>query len=203
MAESLPLTVSSRGESGFLLRRYRVLLEIADLLAHNGSLPELFHALTFRLRDAVSLDLVMFSLHDAAKDTMRITMLERDDRGSVVEWKVESCASGWVWANQESLTIPDLLGEGRFLASTGWLGGQGMRSLWMLPLTATEQRLGALGFASREPSAYGRQDVEFMQSVTELVALAVNSAIARQALKQENELPAGLAGDRENAFLQP
>jgi formate hydrogenlyase transcriptional activator len=187
MAESLPVNISSSGEPTSLVRRYRVLLEMADLLAHNGSLPDLFRALALRLRDVVSFDVVMFSLYHAAHDSMKITMLEQDDRGSMVEWKVESCASGWVWTNQERLTIPDLHQEHRFQATTSWLVGQAIRSLWMLPLTATEQRLGALGFASHEPSAYDCRDVEFMKSVAELVALAVNSAIARQALQQENE----------------
>jgi formate hydrogenlyase transcriptional activator len=186
MRESLQTGAPPGAQLNSLVRRYRALLEVADLMAHQGSLPELFRQLTARLRDVVCFDLIMFSLYDAAQHTMRIHMLE-GDRGSIVEWGVDSCASGWVWERQEALTVPDLAEERRFPATLSWLGENAMRSLWMLPLTATGQRLGALGFASRQLSAYDSRDVEFMQSVTELVALAVDSAATRQALTRENE----------------
>lgn len=187
MSNQLPSKTDGHAPADFVIRRYRTLLEMTDLMSHQGSLPELFGALAGRLREVVSFDLVMFALHTGAQQTMRVNLLEQENRGSIVEWKVNECASGWVWLHQDALTVPDLLDEKRFPSSCRCLGAQGMRSLWMLPLTALDQRLGALGFASRESSAYDSRDVEFMQSVTQLVGLAVSSALARQQLKQENE----------------
>jgi formate hydrogenlyase transcriptional activator len=169
------------------MRRYRALLDMADLLAHEGSLPELFRDLADRLREVVAFDLIMFSLYDPTQNTMRLNLLEHGDRGSITEWRVASCASGWVWEHQQALTIPEVLEEDRFPATRSWLGEHGMHSVCMLPLTATEQHLGALGFSSQQPSAYDGENLEFLRSVTELVALAVSNALTRQELSEENQ----------------
>ena len=187
MSDQLPSGCENHPQSEFVIRRYRTLLEMADLISHQGSLPDLFAALSERLREVVAFDLVMFSLYDSAQRNMRVTMLEQENRGSVVDWRIDDCASGWVWLHQESLSVPDLLDEKRFPSSGRWLEAHQMRSLRMLPLTAIEQRLGALGFASRAACAYDSRDGEFMLSVTQLVALAVSSAMGRQQLRQENE----------------
>jgi hypothetical protein len=63
------------------------------------------------------------------------------------------------------------------------LGERGRRSYCLLPLTT----LGALGFGSSRKSAYGTADLQLMERVADLVALAVENALTRQAWQEEKE----------------
>ena len=49
------------------LRRYEALLEMADLVVHHQSLPELFVAMAERLRQVVAAEAANFSLYDPTK----------------------------------------------------------------------------------------------------------------------------------------
>ena len=52
----------------------------------------------------------------------------------------------------------------------------------MLPLTTARRRLGALAFASKQPSAYDTADMGFLQLVANQVAVAVENALAFQEI---------------------
>jgi len=58
----------------------------------------------------------------------------------------------------------------------------GAQSICDLPLTTARRRLGTLVFASRQPSAYDAADMDFLQQVTNQVAVAVENALAFQEL---------------------
>src|SRR5579871_4024040 len=97
------------------LRRYEALLEMADLVVHHGSLPELFEELGGRLRGVPSFDFANFSLHDPRSNRMRLHVWNGDDRHSwPSDLEVDDTATGWVWENQHPLVLPDLEVENRF-----------------------------------------------------------------------------------------
>ena len=98
------------------IRRYEALLEMADLLVHHGSLPELFEELGGRLRGVTPFDFANFSLHDPKKNQMRLHILEGTELKAPREMPVEDAATGWVWQNQQPLIFPDLQAESRFPA---------------------------------------------------------------------------------------
>src|SRR6185436_10960986 len=64
----------------------------------------------------------------------------------------------------------------------------GLKSYCMLPLTSVGRRLGAIGFASLQQSAYAQVDLDFMQKVANQVAVAVDNALnfeSAQAAQQQ------------------
>jgi formate hydrogenlyase transcriptional activator len=170
------------------LRRYEALLEMADLMVHHGSLPELFEELSGRLREVTSFDFANFSLHDSRKNVMRLHVWAGAELEALpLELPVHDVASGWVWENQQPLILPDLHVESRFPTLLDVLRQKGLRSYCVSPLTTAQKRLGALGLASTRPNAYGERDVRLLRRVAELAALAIENSLTRQALEDERE----------------
>ena len=168
--------------------RYQVLLELADLMVHHGTLPELFHEMAQTLRKVISFDFIAFSLRDPTFNTMRLHLWEGGETAPVpAQVPVEDSASGWVWQNQLPMIFEDLRQETRFPRTLDMLQERGNRSYCLLPLTTAQKKLGALGFGSSRESAYGTADLQLMERVAELVALAVENALTRQALQEEKE----------------
>ena len=102
-------------DSGPEIERYRVLLELADLMVHRPTLPELFHELAQTLQKAISFDFINFSLYDPTTNAMRLRLWEGGAAPLVPsEVPVEDSASGWVWQNQQALVFADLRKDKRF-----------------------------------------------------------------------------------------
>ena len=167
-------------------RRYQSVLDLLDLMAHQGSLPELFHELAERLRDVVSFDFINFALHDEKLNVMRLHLWEGLRKPSLPkELPMEEAPSGWVWEHQQPLMFCDISQENRFAVLFHLLSEEGIRSYCMLPMSTPQHRLGGLGFGSSKMDAYTDEDLEFLTRVSKLVALAVENSLGRQALTEE------------------
>jgi len=169
------------------LRRYEALLSLADVMVRRDALPELFRELATRLHDVVPFDIASFSLHDPQKDVMRLYVVKGTAAEAPLEVPVDRSPAGWVWQHQRSLVLPDEQAGTGFQRFLRILEGRGVRSYVVLPLTTAKNRWGALGLGSSRRSAYGEKDLRFLRSVVELVALALENAIGRAALKEERE----------------
>jgi formate hydrogenlyase transcriptional activator len=169
------------------LRRYEALLEMADLMVHHGSLPELFRDLSERLHQVTTFEFANFSLHDPKKSVMRLHIWAGAEMQVPTEMLVDDVAAGWVWKNQQPLVLPDLHAETRFPMLLNILRDSGLRSYCVSPLTTSQKRLGALGVASSRPNAYGEKDVRLLRRVAELAALAIENSLTRRALEEEKE----------------
>jgi formate hydrogenlyase transcriptional activator len=95
--------------------------------------------------------------------------------------------AGWAWQNQQPLVVPDVESDPRFPPVLKVLREKGLRSYCWLPLTTAQKRLGALGLGSSRVNAYGEKDLRLLPRVAELVAIAVENALTREALQQEKE----------------
>ena len=181
-------SVEGHSDSDTDRRCYETLLEIADLMVHHRTLPELFREIVQRLQKVVSLDFIHLSLHDSTFDTMRLHLWEGGDTPAVpaVEAVVDT-ATGWVWQNQQPLYFLDLRQETRFSGTFDRLRERGYSSYCLLPLTTAQDKLGVLGFGSSRASAYGTADLQLMERVAALMALAVENVVTRQALKEEKQ----------------
>src|SRR5581483_1338973 len=180
------MMVHSGTDSGADIRRYEVLLEMADLMVHHQGLPKLFRQLSERLHQVVSFDFANFSLYDPLANRMRVNVWAGGDRVSLpLELSVEDCPSGWVWQRQESLSFSDLSSEQRYPAVLEPLRKHGLRSYFVAPLTTAEKHLGAMGLASSEVGAYEQSDINFMRRIAEIVALTIENSLTHEELKQE------------------
>ena len=170
------------------LRRYEALLEMADLMVHHRSLPELFVDLAERLHKVTPFEFATFSLYDPAKNVMKLHIWEGRELAPVpAEASVGDSPAGWVWQHQEPLVLSDLRSDDRFLPDLNLLREKGIRSYCTLPLTTAQKRLGALGLGSSQVDAYREKDLRLLPRVAELVAAAVENALTREALQQEKD----------------
>ena len=182
------LSLDSHFDSEADLRRYEALLEMADLLVHHHSLPELFVAMAGRLRQVAAADAANFSLYDPIKNVMRLHLWEGDEMASTPqEVPVEESPSGWAWQNQQPLVVPDLTADPRFPPVLGVLRDKGLRSYCWLPLTTAQKRLGTLGLGSSQTNAYSEKDLRLLVRVAKLVAVAMENHLTREALLREKE----------------
>ena len=182
------MSTESDFDSDADLQRYEALLEMADLVVHHHSLPELFAAMAERLRRAAAADAATFSLYDPAKNVMRLHFWEGTELvPTPAEVAVEESPSGWAWQNQQPLVVPDLAADSRFSPVLSTLRDKGLRSYCWLPLTTAQKRLGTLGLGSSQTNAYDEKDMRLLPRVAKLVAVAVENALTREALVREKE----------------
>ncbi len=171
--------------------QYRALLEVSEAISAHRELPALFRDLAQRLPAVAPFDFIGLVLHDSTKNTMNVHVLETAEahrlttRLDGMQIPLEESASGWVWTHQQPMIIPSLAEETRFKTGMGALRDIGVQSVCLFPLTTAMRRLGAIGFGSLKPFAFGEADVEFLNQVAKLVAVAVDNVLHHQDLSDK------------------
>src|SRR5213082_3202333 len=161
-------------------RQLEALLEVSEAIAQQRDLPALFHDLASRLHSVIDFDFLTLVLHDAAKNVMRLHVLETRilvEKHTGAEVAIEESPSGWVWQNQRPYLISDTEEETRFPDFIQRLRGYGVRSMAIIPLTTAQHRLGALCFGHTVPQRTTDTELQFMQRVASQVAVAVDNAL--------------------------
>jgi formate hydrogenlyase transcriptional activator len=161
-------------------RQLEALLEVAESISQHRDLAALFHDLAERLHSVVDFDFLTLVLHDAARNVMRLHILETRlptpvKTGS--ETPMEGHPSGWVWQTQQPFVVSDTEEDRRFPDFLQRLKEVGVRSLAMVPLTTAQRRLGAMGFGRLVPQGITEAEVQFMLRAASQVAVAVDNAL--------------------------
>ncbi len=172
----------------------RALLQVAEAVSSHRDLPSLFRELAQRLPSVAPFDFIGLVLHDERSNMMKVHVLETAatqplrKRLDGLQLPIEESSSGWVWTYQRPLVIPSLADETRFSMGMSLLRDIGVESMCMFPLTTAMRRLGAMGFGSAKPRAFGESEVEFLSQVARQTAIAVENALnyeeAREAQSQ-------------------
>jgi len=161
-------------------RQLEALLEVSEAIAQQRDLPALFHDLAARLHSVIDFDFLTLVLHDAAKNVMRLHILESRipvEKRTGSEVPLEDTPSGWVWQNQQPYLIDDLDQETRFPQFIERLRGYNVRSMAVIPLTTAQHRLGTLCFGHTVAQRITDTELQFMQRVASQVAVAVDNAL--------------------------
>jgi formate hydrogenlyase transcriptional activator len=170
-----------------LAGRYRALLEVSESIALHRGLADLFHELATRLHHVVRFDFLTLLLHEPARNTMRLHILESVEPvtvGTGTERHVGEGPAGLVWQTQKPWVHPDIGQETRYTRVMDLMRQQGVRSMCVLPLTTVHRRLGALGFGSKQTAAYPECDLDFLGHVAVQVAVAVDNVLAYQQIAE-------------------
>ena len=170
--------------------RYRTLLEVAEAISAHRDLHELFRDLARRLPRVVPVNFVALSLHDSARNTMRLHTIQANVPADLIgghEELIDDTPAGSVWQTQQPILVPDLSEERRWPEVTRRMKEDGTNSFCMVPLTTAVRRLGAMGFSSLQKAAYSETDLEFLQQVGQLVAVAVDNVLHHQDLTLDRE----------------
>ena len=190
-------------------RRDETLLGTANLLVRHNPLPELFLKLAKSLHLITRFEVAGCCLHNAAKNVMQLHVWEGAQFvHPPAELPLEDTTAGWVWQHQEPLVFADVQQESRFLTCLNILKAKAIRSFCEMPLTTTLRPLGTLSLGSFQAGVYQEKDMEFLQRVTELFALALENVLTQDALRREQdrmrmllELNAALMASRDDREL--
>src|SRR5579859_6008595 len=180
------------GETSPESARYRLLLEITDLVARAKSLPDAFKEIAPPVLTMTGGELLSLSLHDARRDCMVNQFWKRNEEsGSFDTCPVEKGVMGWAWKHQERIAIPDTEREQRFPGCMPLWLNQGVRSYTVLPVSTPSSRFGALGLGKSVPDeVLNNDDVEFLSRVAVMGALALEKEKAHRACEEQQCLVA-------------
>lgn len=161
-------------------RQLEALLDVSETIAQQRDLKALFHQLSERLHTVLPFDFFTLILHDPARNTMRLHVLEARDGAEVNgprELPMDASPSGWVWHHQQPFVSLDTLADTRYPEFIQRLRENRVRTVAILPLTTAQHRLGTLGFGRYVPQGVSEAEIDFMKRVAAQVAVAVDNAI--------------------------
>ncbi len=172
-------------------RRYRLLLEITDLVARSSSLADAFKELASPVLALTGGELLNLSLHDPRRDCMLTHYWKKNkESGEFGALPVDEAATGWAWKHQEPVAIPDTEREERFPGCVPVLLNHGVRSYTVLPVSTPSRHFGALGLGKNVPEALDNEDVEFLARVALMGALALEKEKAQRSYEEQQSLVA-------------
>ncbi|HUT53197.1 MAG TPA: diguanylate cyclase [bacterium] len=182
--------------------QFKSLAELSHRLSQSLDLAEIFAAV-LRMSQAIT-------GHDAAA-----IVLPGDDGAPVVaaaggdivksaegQAVVEGTLAGWVIAQKQYLSIPDLAERTRKTWALGQrLDPSGMKSALIHPLPLKHSAQGALALFSREPDAFGRYMVRVSGILADIAAVAIHNALLYREMEQR-AVTDGLTGLYNHRWFQ-
>jgi formate hydrogenlyase transcriptional activator len=179
-SHSQPVTL---GES--LASRYEALARIAELIRSHPEEKVLFQTCASELHQVVAFD--GLSWFDPAAHWVQWHFLEPYDSAfealAVRGIPKEETVAWWVYLNQRPVVIPFIDRETSFPIVAERLFRLGLRSLCALPLSTAHRKLGSLVFASHLDDAYSNEDQQFLSTVANQIAVAMDDARAQARLR--------------------
>ncbi|MBZ5564613.1 MAG: sigma 54-interacting transcriptional regulator [Acidobacteriia bacterium] len=192
------------GENGLpnsAAEQYRTLLGVSESITTHRDLAELFRDLARCLHQVVAFDFLSLILYDAARNLMRLHILESALPARVQvgnEMSPEETPAGWVVQTQQPMVSHDIEKETRYSPTINLLRESGVKSFCALPLTTAHRRVGVLGLGSVRGDAYRDADLPFLERVAAQVAVAVDNALNFQSVQSYQ---AQLARERDRLRL--
>ncbi len=183
---------SAGGDASPEYSRYRLLLEITDVVARANSLPEAFKELAPPVLDLTGGEFLNLALHDACRDSMLNQYWTKDrESGEFEASPIDEAVTGWAWEHRQAIAIPDTAREQRFPGCMPVLLNHGVRSYTVLPLSTPSRCFGALGVGKSVPDAVLKgEDVEFLSCVALMGALALEKEKSDRAFEEQQSLNA-------------
>lgn len=165
-----------------LAEQYEALIAVSQAISAHKDIHDLFQVLSTELHHVIQFDgMVVAHISDDSKLIWHI--MDVQNREAKVEKRPENEVANWVIEHQEPLIIDSLAEETRFTDLAKMLLELGLQSLCMLPLTTVHRRVGTIGLASRQVSAYGPKDLKFLSLVADQTALAIDDALTSESLR--------------------
>jgi len=177
------------GDASAETKRYRLLLEITELVARARNLPAAFKEFARPVLALTGGEMLNLSLHDPRRDCMQTHYWkENKESGEFDPLPVDESASGWVWKHQELVAIPDAEREDRFPGFVPVLLNHGVRSYIALPLSTPNNHFGALGLGKKNPVVANDEDIEFLSRIATMGALVLEKDRAYSAFEEQRSL---------------
>src|ERR1700719_1044839 len=176
---------SSQAYQGQLARerdRFRVLLDLNNVLVNSRELPERFRGIVATLQRVIQHDYTSLALLEPITGLLKIYALDFPGHQGLL--KPEMVVSrGDSPAGRAIDAGKPLVARGAELDEYASdvvrvLRAEGLQTVCCIPLTNRARTFGTLNLASRSLEAFGVADIEFVQQVAAQIALAVENAMA-------------------------
>jgi transcriptional regulator with GAF, ATPase, and Fis domain len=159
--------------------QYRNLLDVAQLVSSHTTIDALSSALALRLQHALDFDLVTLGLYDSGTGSIRLNAWNAGGEQRTCEsLPAHTCASRWTWKNQRSVLVEDLSAELQLPMFLESLRKIGVRTYYVLPLTTTRQKLGAIGFGSLHVIPKTKQTIECLRHAAAMIAHVLDTTLS-------------------------
>jgi formate hydrogenlyase transcriptional activator len=173
------------GSNESIAARYESLIRLADSIRAHRAPRDSFGVLVEELQQIVPFDGI--AQFDESANKIQWHLCPECTKSDSFQPRKEDTVAWWVYQNQRSVVIPDVLRETRFPEQMSAIRDCGLRSLCAVPLTTAHRRLGSLALGSRAPYAYSEEEVRFVSLVAAQIALAMDDAMNSDALHRAQE----------------
>lgn len=165
-----------------LAERYRVLLEIGHTLTGTLSRRELYRTVHAEVAGVLPADGFYIALLDEDGETATV-VLHAEGEDVSTEPRSYPAGESAVLRDGEAVLVRDRLPE-RGVLELGDPDGVAPRSGIVAPIRRRERVLGAIGTQSREADAFDENDLELLQGIADLTAVALENARQVAELKR-------------------
>jgi len=174
--------------------RLKLLLDVNNAAVSNLSLTELFRVIPGRVRLAMQCDGACLSLPDSSKQQLEIHGLDfPDGRGFLHEetrLPIEGSSPGKAFRTGQPVlfeTPPRAL----HISAMQLNYQEGIQSGCFLPLLRGNRQLGVLHLLDRHPRRFSEADADFLQQVSNQVAIALDNALQYREVDESRKRLAG------------
>ncbi len=168
------------------LTRYRALLKISGTVGAQPTVDAVLHSLAALLTNVVAFDHVALLLFDSSGQHLILRAFESGQEHPAIEVGTEiryaGTSLGRALKEQVPVFVPNLRQE---LAIYPELGSRlyQAETAYILPVSTPRTKLGALVFVRKEMLEFSTADVELMHSIAGHVAVALENALAINAVE--------------------
>ena len=151
---------------------------ILEIVARSVDVTLAFQALAVRIARLVPCDRVGLALlGENGQDFQTYTARVREDERRVrpraeVVFKLDGTAIGAVVRSREPMIMTDTIEAAPDFLDVNVLRTAGFRSALLMPLVSKGRAVGTLNVVSRQPGAFTRQQVDALQPIAEIFAVA-------------------------------
>ena len=180
------LTVNSQSD----VEIYGALFALAKSISGHNDLEGLCRGLAQSLQRVVGFQYLGLMLHDPARNVMRLHALTATEPVTVEDsatLPIDEDPAGWVWLSQKPLVISTIVGETRWPKSIERARRRGLCSLFLVPLSSGEHRVGVLGFGARSVYEPAPAELSFLERVASEFAVAVDAFLMQQTIVRERD----------------
>lgn len=162
--------------------RYRTLLETSRKLSATLSADELYEAIYAETADAVDASAFYLALHDQSRDLARIVFYADNGTAEHVDLQYRGSDSE-IFRTQKAYIVDDDLESDSILVLGDNSSGVA-RSAVTAPLVLNGRLIGAISAQSYDAGAYDEDDLELVQGIADIAAVALNNAIQFKELER-------------------
>ncbi|HSW39049.1 MAG TPA: sigma 54-interacting transcriptional regulator [Acidobacteriota bacterium] len=170
---------------------YETLFEFSRAISGHNDLDSLCRAMAGSLQHIIHFDLLALLLYNEANNTLRMHGLTWDEKipeeAYRLNFPIDGHPAGWVWTNQQSLYIPRLDQETRWPDFLEKVRSHGFSSIFLVPLTTGNRRLGVLAFTFFSASSASDEEMAFINRAASELSVTIESFLVKQQYLQQRD----------------